>query len=276
MDAIARTVWVIESNSLRDISLDEIAETVGVSRFHLTRAFGQSLGRSVMSYLRARRLTEAAKRLADGAPDILTVALEAGYGSHEAFTRAFRSEFGVTPEQFRSAPAKADVKFTESFLMNAEAKIDLDEPRMHDAQPMLFAGIGRRFEYDDMGAVPQQWQRLNEYAGTVPSAVPGGAYGICTNADANGLDYISAFEVRDFDDLPPEFTRLRVPAQRYAIYGHSGHISEIRSVVRTIFGELVPKSGHELADAPSLEYYGSGFDPATGKGGYEIWVPIRS
>lgn len=54
MDAIAKAVWVIESNASRDVSLDEVAERVGLSRFHLTRAFGQSFGRSLMSYLRAR------------------------------------------------------------------------------------------------------------------------------------------------------------------------------------------------------------------------------
>lgn len=86
MDAIARAVWLIESNPSQNLSLDEIAGIVGLSSFHLTRAFGRSLGRSVMSYARARRLAEAAKRLAAGAPDILGVALDAGYGSHEAFT----------------------------------------------------------------------------------------------------------------------------------------------------------------------------------------------
>jgi len=44
---------------------------------------------SVMRYVRGRQLTEAARCLASGAPDILAIALEAGYGSHEAFTRAF-------------------------------------------------------------------------------------------------------------------------------------------------------------------------------------------
>ena len=87
MDAIAKAVWLIESNSSRELSLDEIAEAVGISRFHLTRAFGQSLGRSLMSYLRARRLSLAAQQLAGGAPDILSVALDAGYGSHEAVVR---------------------------------------------------------------------------------------------------------------------------------------------------------------------------------------------
>lgn len=275
MDAIAKAVWLIESNSSRELSLDEIAEAVGISRFHLTRAFGQSLGRSLMSYLRARRLSLAAQQLAGGAPDILSVALDAGYGSHEAFTRAFKNEFGLTPDQFRSAPNDHPIKLTESFLMNVEKKIELKEPKIVDAPAMLFAGIGRRFDYDDMGAVPAQWQRFNEYIGQVPGEVPGAFYGICTNADSNGLDYISAMEVRDFSDIPEEFTRTRIPAQRYAVFAHGGHISEIRSVIQAAFGEGIAKAGLAMADAPSLEKYGGSFDPATGNGGYEIWVPVK-
>ncbi len=77
----------------------------GVSRFHMVRAFAAATGLSVMRYVRARRLSEAARALADGAPDILALALEADYGSHEAFTRAFRDHFGVTPEAVRGLDA---------------------------------------------------------------------------------------------------------------------------------------------------------------------------
>jgi AraC family transcriptional regulator len=56
-----------------------------------------------MHYARGRRLSEAARALAAGAPNILEVALAAGYGSHEAFTRAFRRQFGVPPEALRGA-----------------------------------------------------------------------------------------------------------------------------------------------------------------------------
>lgn len=55
-----------------------------------------------MQYVRERRLTEAARTSANGAPDILNVALNAGCNSHEAFTRAFRDHFGITPEALRA------------------------------------------------------------------------------------------------------------------------------------------------------------------------------
>lgn len=72
MDPVAKAVWCVESRFASGISLDEIAEVGGVSRFHLCRAFGVATGRSVMRYVRERRLTEAARKLADGAPDILS------------------------------------------------------------------------------------------------------------------------------------------------------------------------------------------------------------
>jgi AraC family transcriptional regulator len=104
VNPVAKALWFIESHLDKDITLDDVAEASGVSRFHMSRAFGEMLNCSVMQYVRARRLSDAARRLAGGAPDILTVALDAGYGSHEAFTRAFRDQFGLTPEQVRERP----------------------------------------------------------------------------------------------------------------------------------------------------------------------------
>ena len=94
----SKALWYIETHFGHDISLDRVAQAAGVSRFHLARVFEVRMGHSVMGYVRARRLAIAARQLAAGAPDILAVALEAGYGSHEAFTRAFAAAYGITPE----------------------------------------------------------------------------------------------------------------------------------------------------------------------------------
>src|ERR1700682_1153540 len=101
MNPVGKALWFIESHFGQAVSLDEIAAVGGVSRYHMSRAFGAAIGQSAMHHLRARRLSEAARSLAKGAPDILDVALSAGYGSHEAFTRAFRDQFGLTPEEVR-------------------------------------------------------------------------------------------------------------------------------------------------------------------------------
>src|SRR5262245_16872676 len=93
VDPIARALWYIESHFAEEITLDDVAAVAGVSRYHLSRTFGLATGSGLMAYVRGRRLSEAAKALAAGAPDILGVALDWGYGSHEAFSRAFREQF---------------------------------------------------------------------------------------------------------------------------------------------------------------------------------------
>src|SRR3954462_12079715 len=103
MNPAQKALWFIESHLADELTLDGIASVAGISRFHMVRAFAAATGLSVMRYVRVRRLSEAARALAKGAPDILTLALEADYGSHEAFPRAFRHHFGISPEAGRAA-----------------------------------------------------------------------------------------------------------------------------------------------------------------------------
>src|ERR1700712_4528827 len=99
MNPAQKALWFIETHLADELPLDGIASIGGISRFHMVRAFAAATGLSVMRYVRARRLTEAARALAGGAPDILSLALEGDYGSPEAFPRAFRDHFGATPKR---------------------------------------------------------------------------------------------------------------------------------------------------------------------------------
>jgi len=276
MKPVEKALWYIESHFADDITLDDIARGGGVSRFHLSRAFQAATNHSVIGYLRGRRLTEAARRLAQGAPDILDVALEAGYGSHEAFTRAFRDFFGMTPEQVRGRQSLDDLLCMEPIRMDALKTMALSAPRFEDMPPRLFAGLNEKFNSEKVGGIPSLWQKFNAQADSIPHGVKGAAYGIChTYDDAGNFDYIAGIEVTEFTDLPSEFYRLRVPGQRYAVFGHDGHISDIRSVVHTIWNKWLPESGLKAADTPMQERYHARFNPLSGMGGFEIWLPVK-
>src|SRR6266702_7536156 len=159
MNPAQKALWFIESHLADALRLDEIAGVAGVSRFHLVRAFGAATGCSVMRYVRARRLTEAARALAAGAPDILSLALDADYGSHEAFTRAFRDHFGVTPEMVRATTCLHKLKLQEPIVMDSTLLDHLKPPRFETGKPMLVAGIGERINQDNGAGIPSQWQR---------------------------------------------------------------------------------------------------------------------
>jgi AraC family transcriptional regulator len=102
------------------------------------------------------------------------------------------------------------------------------------------------------------------------------AYGVCCNGDdAGNFDYIAGVEVSDYSDLPREFSKVRIPEQRYAVFNHREHVSTIRRTINTIWNHWLPASGLKIADAPNFERYDENFDSATGNGGFEIWVPVR-
>jgi AraC family transcriptional regulator len=277
MNPVGKAIWFIESHFSGDISLDEIAKTAGVSRYHMVRAFGFATGRSVMRYVRGRRLTEAARSLVNGAPDILTVAIDAGYGSHEAFTRAFRDQFGLTPEAVRTRRNLDNIELVEPIRMDETLIAKLEPPRFEYGKPLLVAGLGERYSCETSKAIPAQWQRFAPHIGNIPGQVGRTAYGVCCNGDDEGnFDYIAGVEVADFSDLPASFSRVRIPAQRYAVFSHREHVATIRRTVNTIWSKWLPESGHEVADAPNFERYGEAFDPHNGLGGLEIWIPIKA
>src|SRR5947209_12813965 len=128
MNPALKALWYIESHLAEALTLDEISAIGGVSRFHMVRAFAAATGFSVMRYVRARRLSNAARALASGAPDILSLALDADYGSHEAFTRAFRDHFGLTPEAVPSSPRLHNLKLQDAIVIDPNASHNLHAP----------------------------------------------------------------------------------------------------------------------------------------------------
>jgi AraC family transcriptional regulator len=276
MNPVAKALWCIESRFAGELTLDDIARCACVTRFHLSRAFEVATGRPVMRYVRARRLTEAARQLAAGAPDILAVAMDAGYGSHEAFTRAFREQFGLTPDALRSRGHLNQLELVEPHKMNESFVDDLAPPRFEETRTLLIAGLSGRYTCENGAGIPAQWQRFAPQIGRVPGQLGAITYGVCCNPDDSGnFDYVCGVEVSDFSALPAGMDHVRIAPHRYAVFTHERHISEIRRTWNTAWNRWLPESGHRPADAPSFERYSERFDPATGMGGVELWLPIE-
>ena len=276
MNPVGKALWFIESHFASDITLDDIANCGCVSRFHLSRAFEAATGRPVMRYVRGRRLSVAARSLANGAPDILAVAVEAGYGSHEAFTRAFRDQFGVTPEAVRAQGNVCNIQLVEPIIMDRSVLENLAPPRIEEGKPLLVAGLSERYTCENSAGIAAQWQRFVPHIGKMPRQVGQIAYGVSfNNDDAGHFDYLCGVEVTDFSALPEDFARMRIGEQRYAVFPHRDHISTIRRTWNTIWNKWLPESGHEIADAPVFERYDESFNSITGMGGLELWVPLK-
>ncbi|MBD8900167.1 AraC family transcriptional regulator [Rhodanobacter sp. DHG33] len=276
MAAAEKALWFIESHYSEDLSLGRIAEVAGVSPFHLARLFPAMTGCSVVRYLRGRRMTEAARRLAGGAPDILEVAMASGYGSHEAFTRAFGEQFGLSPASVRERGSVAGLALVEPWRTADGVHVTLNEPRLAHDDTRLIAGLGCRYTSDTTQGIPAQWQRLSlHFAGALPKRHT--AFGVCCNSDDEGnFEYIAGVDVPGFGGLDPALSTLRLPAREYVVATHHGHISDIRRTWQTFVNDWLPRSGLQVADAPDFEKYGIDFDDITGSGDVEIWLPLQS
>ncbi|PCE33488.1 AraC family transcriptional regulator [Burkholderia ubonensis] len=276
MNPVGKALWFIENELGDELTLDRISANCGMTRFGFSRNFSMSTGWPVMRYVRSRRLTRAARTLVQGAPDILHVALDAGYGSHEAFTRAFRDLFGVTPDEVRARHSLAGLSLVEPLRMKELKIVDLAPPRFEVSEKRLIAGMSGRFTFETNEGIPALWQTFIPYIGNLPDQVGGVTYGVCCNPEADGsFEYVAGVEVTRRDRLPASFRCVEIEPQRYAVFEHRGHISTVHQTFHSIWNGWLPTSGLKAAEAPEFERYSEDFDPVAGTGVLEIWLPIE-
>lgn len=135
-EIIAQVVESIEENIAEDINITHLAAEQGISPWHFQRLFKSLVGDSLGSYLRGRRLTSAASRLLETEFDVIEIAAEVGFGSHEAFTRSFKKHFEITPKEFRKSRPKVLNK--KKPVLNREL------------QDFIFSGISKEPVIEDM------------------------------------------------------------------------------------------------------------------------------
>ena len=271
-----RAIWVIERHLHGDLSLAAIAQACGVSTFHLSRAFSEHYGGSLTHYVRGRRLSLAAESLAGGAPDILDVALASGYGSHEAFSRAFKTSLGITPEEVRRRATADGLPLTAALDMTVSRQPSLAPPALRALEDQTFAFLSGRFSFAATRDIPALWRRFMEFYPRIKDKLDAAPWAVMSAPDDDGaFDYACAVVVPPTSALPRGLGRMCVGAHRYAVFTHAGHVSLIRGTYEEIWISALAASGWTLADRPVLESHRTGFDTRTGEGGLEIWVPVE-
>lgn len=98
---IEKVASYIENHIEEDLSLDKIAESLNYSKFYMARMFADKTGCTIYKYIQGRRLTLAAKKLAETEESIADIAYEAHYGSQQAFTLAFSRAYQCSPQVYR-------------------------------------------------------------------------------------------------------------------------------------------------------------------------------
>lgn len=276
-------LW-IEQQLDQPLTLDLIAARAGLSPYHFSRLFSARMGRSVMAHVRARRLVRAARRLSIE-PDLQLVelALDCGFDSQEAFTRAFKRLFGVSPGRFRSgfAVAPLEGQFPMSEPLDRSASV-AQLPGVVTLPAFLVAGPSRRFDEASKAQIPQLWSAL---IGRLPFEGQVGSwatYGVVSGMDREegSFEYMAGVGVEPGCTPPPGFTVLDIPAGTYLVFritlnGGALH-PQVKQAMATIWGELIPASGRGVVDGPDFELYDGRFDPQEPGAVIDFHVPVRA
>lgn len=165
--------------------------------------------------------------------------------------------------------------------MKAQRSVSSIEPTRFDERgPIVIAGITGHFSGATLTSIPELWMRFAPHIGTVPGQIGDAAYGVVSgmSGDREGFEYTAGVEVsEDVSALPAGFSRVRIPAESYAVFTHRGHASKISETVGAIWNEWLPRSGWAVAEGPNvIERYGQDFDPKTASGIVEILIPLKS
>ena len=291
MHSFLKGVAFIEARLVERFTVAEVATAAGYSVFHYCRLFGMLTGDSVMGYVRKRRLTVAAERLTGG-DDIrlIELALDSGFDSQAAFTRAFKRQFGLSPGAVR--------KDGVSWLPRRRLPIDPETlsllPEQFTMQPTFVergdikvAGLAQPFKAKEGVDGPSVWRRFRPLIEQIPHRVGTHTFGLSEVVDKAAGDHVYApavevSELGDANDLAALERRglfgKELKGGTFAVFTHKLTSPDIgrqmRDAYHYIYGTWVERSHTELRAWYDFEYYDERFDNETLAGEVDIWIPV--
>jgi AraC family transcriptional regulator len=279
-ERMQRALDQIEASLSEPITLSLIAEASHFSPYHFARLFRAMFDDSVMNYVRKRRLSHAAHLLKEQHCSILDIAMECGFGSNEAFSRAFRKHYSLSPRTYRQNAQRLHLPIQRKVVMSKISSTIKLSPSFKKLEGFLAIGCSGEFLPGATNDIGQLWENFTPRIRDIHGRVGTATYGICSQpeeppCDPDRFTYIAAIEVDSLDDIPERMTGIELPAREYAIFAYDGGVSpELPRTMQAIFGEWLPSSEFEL-DGADFEYYDDEFDPQSGTGRFYIYVPIK-
>lgn len=274
----------IEQNLDQPLTLDQIAARGGLSTFRFSRLFTARMSRSVMAYVRGRKLVHGARRLCDEKElQLVDLAFDGGFESQEAFTRAFKRVFGVSPGRFRRGFAVESIEGQYPMTVSTDtsaAVVRLSE--LVSLPSFRVAGPSRKFDEATKSEIPPLWSALIgalPFAGQTRSWT---TYGVVSAVDkAEGcFEYMAGVGVEPDCVPPPGFASVQIPAATYVVFritldGSALH-PQAKRAMAAIWSQLIPASGLALVGGPDFELYDGRFDPMKAGSVIDFHVPVNA
>jgi AraC family transcriptional regulator len=264
---ILRVLVHVQSHLDDDLALDDLARIANCSPYHFHRVFSGMVGEGVKEHVRRLRLERAAQRLRFTGQPIVQIALDAGYETHESFTRAFQAMFDEAPSDFRKThrvvahgPSAAGVHYAGTGTLDAFRPVTRDPPltvRVESMAPLRVAFRRHVGAYADVGPI---WGQLAFWAGRRGLIGLGTRFLGVVHDDPEvtapaRLRYDAAITVPERVKGEGEVATQIIEPGRYAVTCHRGSYETIGLTYARLCGEWLTQSGKEYRSAPAIEFY---------------------
>ena len=278
-----RLVDVIEMNLTDEVDVASLARDLGTTEYHLRRMFSSLAGMPLSEYVRRRRMTVAAADVVAGDP-VLDVATRYGYGSAEAFGRAFSAVHGASVSDVRASggPLRSQPKLR--FRLTVEGSTSMDT-RITDRPAFRLVGHATRVPLIHHGANPHiqafiaslpvaEHARLKQLANTEPAGLLQVSADVDADyAEGSELTYLHGVAVEG--EAPGDLDAIVVEAGTWAVFRTSGaYPAALQETWAATATEWFPSNSWQLRPGPSIVAVlerAEDFSTAT----TELWLPIE-
>ncbi|WP_306318904.1 MULTISPECIES: AraC family transcriptional regulator [unclassified Streptomyces] len=288
LDRLNQVMNHIEQRLDEPLDIAELARIATTSEYHLRRMFSALAGMPLSEYVRRRRLTVAGAEVLANEEPLLTIAVRYGYGSGEAFARAFRALHGVGPGEARRTKPALVSQPRLSFRLTVEGNSSMryrvvDRPDFtvigpKTRVPLIYSGPNQAI-IDFVRNIPPQTTATLEKLSQDSGEDPQGIVAVCDDldpgrAEGSELDYYHGVVASQDTPAPEGAATLPVPAGTWAVFTTSGPAPEaIQALWATVYTEWFPANPYRTRPGPELLRTHMSPDGTTAEA--ELWLPVE-
>lgn len=260
------------------LTLEKLSHIACFSHYHFHRLFTAYTGLSVQQYIRWLRLKRAAHQLiVEKNKPIIEIAIEARFGSHEAFTKAFKQTCGITPSLFRSQMNWQRWEKPPYYLKRGTKKMNVVIKELNSRRLAVLAHQG------DPKKMGTSINKLIDWAKSQTINVkpkPGEAFGFAyydpKTTPPEDFYFELGITVPEQLKLNGDIVEKRLPAGRYVVAVHKGTRNNIDDTIYYLYRDWLPKSREELGDLPCIfSYHNFEHDVAETELVTECWLLLK-
>ncbi|WFE23212.1 AraC family transcriptional regulator [Solwaraspora sp. WMMD937] len=286
ISALNRLVDLVEEHLTDELDMDALARTLGTTQYHLRRMFSSLAGMPLSEYVRRRRMTVAGAELVRGDDDLLSIAVRHGYGSTEAFGRAFRAVHGVGPSDVRRDGGPLRSQSQLRFRLTVEGSIPMDNRIVDRPEfrlvghatrvPLIHHGVNPHIQQHIAALPAQEHLRLKALCNTEPTGILQVFADLDPDAtEGSELTYLHGVAVAAETSTPADLDAVAAPAGRWAVFRVTGSYPQaLQSAWAATAAEWFPSNPWRLRPGPSVVAVldrAADFSTAT----CELWLPVE-